>query len=355
MRADEEHHVAKVLIAELDTASANNDHRDAKFTVLAESVRHHIKEEEDQMLPKAMELEIHFEALGQRMLDRKKELLEEGIPPDAEHAMIEKSGANADSPASASAKRPAAKQRSRQRIKRRNYGYKNVRLQLQGQTQDSQSHEGTQAGHAQVRQRQKGQKPKAGRCHRAQRGAEVRSKDSPQEKIIGTPVSCSRTESAWASPSSPASRRFPPAFPLQMQGSIGRDSRERDDSQVCQKACQTRPQKLMRRQADHRRGAKSDRKNSQLNRRRYADEIAASGVVRVQETGRDADHRREAQTGQRAFKAREKNRAALDRSNDGPCRKGQRCADGHCLRCSTGLSSITPVARRIEPAAARAM
>ena len=32
--ADEEHHVAKVLIAELDTVDAKNDHRDAKFTVL---------------------------------------------------------------------------------------------------------------------------------------------------------------------------------------------------------------------------------------------------------------------------------------------------------------------------------
>src|SRR6266436_4187606 len=32
--ADEEHHVAKVLIAELDTVGKENDHRDAKFTVL---------------------------------------------------------------------------------------------------------------------------------------------------------------------------------------------------------------------------------------------------------------------------------------------------------------------------------
>jgi len=103
--AEEEHHVAEVLIAELDTASANNDHRDAKFTVLAESVRHHIEEEEDQMLPKAKELDIDFEALGQRMLDRKKELLADGIPPDAEHGMIERFGGKADSPAAASAKR----------------------------------------------------------------------------------------------------------------------------------------------------------------------------------------------------------------------------------------------------------
>ena len=61
--ADEEHHVARVLIAELD-ANAAPDHRHAKFTVLAESVRHHIKEEETEMLPKAKELDIDFEALG---------------------------------------------------------------------------------------------------------------------------------------------------------------------------------------------------------------------------------------------------------------------------------------------------
>src|SRR6195256_1936264 len=40
--ADEEHHVARVLIAELDRDGRRDDHRDAKFTVLAESVKHHI-------------------------------------------------------------------------------------------------------------------------------------------------------------------------------------------------------------------------------------------------------------------------------------------------------------------------
>ena len=99
--ADEEHHVAKVLIAELDRSARNNDHRDAKFTVLAESVRHHIKEEESEMLPKAKELDIDFEGLGQRMLDRKKALLHDGIPTDAEHVMVAKANGKADSPARA--------------------------------------------------------------------------------------------------------------------------------------------------------------------------------------------------------------------------------------------------------------
>src|SRR4029079_1397311 len=85
--ADEEHHVARVLIAELDRDRRGDDHRDAKFTVLAESVRHHIKDEEGEVLPKAKELSLDFEALGQRILERKAALKKNGIPLDAEHAM----------------------------------------------------------------------------------------------------------------------------------------------------------------------------------------------------------------------------------------------------------------------------
>jgi hypothetical protein len=112
--ADEEHHVAKVLIAELDHSSRKNDHRDAKFTVLAESVRHHIKEEENEMLPKAGELKLDFEALGRRMLERKKVLQRDGIPPDAEHAMVAKARGTGDSPAVAAKRRkaPGARKRS---------------------------------------------------------------------------------------------------------------------------------------------------------------------------------------------------------------------------------------------------
>ena len=97
--ADEEHHVARVLIAELDRDGSRDDHRYAKFTVLSESVRHHIKEEEGEMLPKAKGLDLDFEALGEQMLVRKKELKRDGIPDDAEHAMVAAIRGRGDSPA----------------------------------------------------------------------------------------------------------------------------------------------------------------------------------------------------------------------------------------------------------------
>jgi len=113
--ADEEHHVAKVLIAELDTGK-KSDHRNAKFTVLSESVRHHIKEEENEMLPKAKELGIDFEALGQTMLDRKKQLKKNGIPSDAEHAMVAESYGRADSPAAAARRKSPVAHKTTKRV-----------------------------------------------------------------------------------------------------------------------------------------------------------------------------------------------------------------------------------------------
>lgn len=83
--ADEEHHVAKVLIAELEAMDGRGDHFDAKFNVLAENVLHHIKEEESEMLPKARNLDLDFVKLRQRMLRRKEELLVSGFPVVAAH------------------------------------------------------------------------------------------------------------------------------------------------------------------------------------------------------------------------------------------------------------------------------
>ncbi len=102
--ADEEHHVAKVLIAEIEDLHGRGDHYDAKFTVLSENVRHHIKEEENEMLPKAAALDLDFEELGRQMLRRKEELLSKGFPPTGEEAMVAATHSSGDSPAKAARK-----------------------------------------------------------------------------------------------------------------------------------------------------------------------------------------------------------------------------------------------------------
>jgi hypothetical protein len=76
--ADEEHHVAKVLMDELMEMVPDDQHFDAKFTVLAENVVHHIKEEETEMLPKAQKIgKERLEEIGERMFERKETLLGE--------------------------------------------------------------------------------------------------------------------------------------------------------------------------------------------------------------------------------------------------------------------------------------
>ena len=98
--ADEEHHVAKLLIAELDTMQAGDDHWEGKFTVLSENIVHHVKEEEGEMFPEIKKLDLDLEALGAQMLQRKEELKASGVPTFAEQTLIAENGI-ADSPADA--------------------------------------------------------------------------------------------------------------------------------------------------------------------------------------------------------------------------------------------------------------
>ena len=71
----EEHHVVHGLIGELKKMKPSDERYDAKFTVLAENVRHHIKEEESEMFPKAEDCDIAWEALCSQMEKRKEQLM----------------------------------------------------------------------------------------------------------------------------------------------------------------------------------------------------------------------------------------------------------------------------------------
>jgi hypothetical protein len=113
--ADEEHHVAKFLVAELDVMDGSESHFEAKFVVLAENVRHHIKEEEDEILPKAEKARVDFEALATRMRRRKEVLLAGGVPPVGEDRMVKASRGTGNSPASAARRKPPKLPKDRKR------------------------------------------------------------------------------------------------------------------------------------------------------------------------------------------------------------------------------------------------
>ena len=66
----EEHHVADVLCVEIDAMSVENERFVPKMMVLAENVRHHIKEEEEVWFPKVREAlgRKELQEIGEQML-----------------------------------------------------------------------------------------------------------------------------------------------------------------------------------------------------------------------------------------------------------------------------------------------
>ena len=84
--ANVEHDGAKVLIAELENGSPDDEFYDAKVKVLSEEIKHHVKEEEKRggIFTEARQNDLDLDALGERMLARKEVLMaqfeKKGIP-----------------------------------------------------------------------------------------------------------------------------------------------------------------------------------------------------------------------------------------------------------------------------------
>lgn len=82
-----EHDGAKVLIAEIEAGSPEDEYYDAKVKVLSEQIEHHVEEEEKRMegmFSQARKAGLDMDALGEEMRARKEALIAEykatGLP-----------------------------------------------------------------------------------------------------------------------------------------------------------------------------------------------------------------------------------------------------------------------------------
>jgi hemerythrin superfamily protein len=70
-----EHAGAKHLIAEIEAMKPGDDLYDAKITVLGEQIKHHVKEEEEELFPEVEESKMDVTAVGKEMAARKSQLM----------------------------------------------------------------------------------------------------------------------------------------------------------------------------------------------------------------------------------------------------------------------------------------
>ena len=72
--AEVEHNGAKKLIAEIDASGPDDDYYDAKLKVLSEMIKHHVKEEETILFPRARKVLSKSKLLevGEKMLALKR-------------------------------------------------------------------------------------------------------------------------------------------------------------------------------------------------------------------------------------------------------------------------------------------
>lgn len=76
--ANVEHATVKDLIAQVKDVEPGGEDYDAKVKVMSEYVKHHVKEEQNEMFPKAQKTRVDMVALRDQMAMRKEELLAQG-------------------------------------------------------------------------------------------------------------------------------------------------------------------------------------------------------------------------------------------------------------------------------------
>lgn len=72
-----EHATVKYLIGEIEAMEVGEELYDAKMRVLGEMVKHHIKEEEEELFPELEAAKMNLDAVGKEIAERKEELISE--------------------------------------------------------------------------------------------------------------------------------------------------------------------------------------------------------------------------------------------------------------------------------------
>lgn len=78
--AEVEHMTVRMLIEQLNDMSPEEEKYAATFKVLGEYVKHHVKEEEEEIFGQLSRAKIDWDALEQQMLERREELMSQLMP-----------------------------------------------------------------------------------------------------------------------------------------------------------------------------------------------------------------------------------------------------------------------------------
>ncbi|HJU27503.1 MAG TPA: hemerythrin domain-containing protein [Rhodanobacteraceae bacterium] len=75
--ANVEHASLKQLIADIGGSGAQDEMLDARLTVLKEYVQHHVREEEQELMPAVKKTDLDLDTLGGKLMQRKQALMEQ--------------------------------------------------------------------------------------------------------------------------------------------------------------------------------------------------------------------------------------------------------------------------------------
>jgi len=90
-----EHASLKSLIGQIEGKAPEGEEFDAKVKVLSEYVKHHVKEEQNEMFPKVRASRLDLAELGQRLAARKEELKAGAASPEPEGGRTQPVGVEA--------------------------------------------------------------------------------------------------------------------------------------------------------------------------------------------------------------------------------------------------------------------